>query len=125
MLKIKFERYWNDYRRKHEIKAFADLKELEDWIFNQMQQDYTKSFVMSFPTSEAAARIRSDGPWAIEFRPVYGEEVIWIHQIEDDRGIVFSDGKFTSGYKHWSVYIQEWLSHCNDRKCKPKFNFVD
>ena len=39
MLRVRYERYWNDYRRKDEVKAFADLDELADWMFNQMQQE--------------------------------------------------------------------------------------
>lgn len=69
MYVVKFERYWNDYRRKDETKTFLGLAELENWMFGQMQQDYTKDFVMTFPTPAAAVRIKADGPWAIEFRP--------------------------------------------------------
>lgn len=126
MLKIKFERYWHDYRRKDEIKSFSNLTELEEWIFNQMQQDYTgNAGTMSFPTPEKAKRINAEGPWRIEFRPKRGEEDIWIHQIETSDGIVFSDGKFTAKRKHWSVKIQEWLIHCEARRNNPPFNFVE
>ena len=41
MYVVKFERYWNDYRRKDETKTFLGLAELENWMFGQMQQDYT------------------------------------------------------------------------------------
>lgn len=47
MYVAKFERYWNDYRRKDETKTFSGLAELENWMFGQMQQDYTKDFVMT------------------------------------------------------------------------------
>ena len=53
MYVAKFERYWNDYRRKDETKTFSGLAELENWMFGQMQQDYTKDFVMTFPTPAA------------------------------------------------------------------------
>lgn len=96
MYVVKFERYWNDYRRKDETKTFLGLAELENWMFGQMQQDYTKDFVMTFPTPAAAVRIKADGPWAIEFRPKWGEENIWVHLIENGAGIIFSDGKFTA-----------------------------
>ncbi|MFR2635578.1 hypothetical protein [Neglectibacter timonensis] len=61
MYVAKFERYWNDYRRKGETKTFSGLAELENWMFGQMQQDYTKDFVMTFPTPAAAVRIKADG----------------------------------------------------------------
>lgn len=124
MYVAKFERYWNDYRRKDETKTFSGLAELENWMFGQMQQDYTKDFVMTFPTPAAAVRIKADGPWAIEFRPKWGDENIWIHLIENDAGIIFSDGKFTAGLKHWTREVQEWLTHCEERRKSPKFNFA-
>ncbi len=126
MIKIKYERYWNDFIRKSEVKSFSDLDELEEWIFGQMQQDYTKNqFVMSFPTPEKEKRIQANGPWRIEFTPKYGEESIWIYQIESCNGIIFSDGRFTAGQKHWSKEIREWLTHCDKRRQQPKFNFYD
>ena len=95
MLRVEYERYWNDFHRRNEVKHFVDLNELAEWMFGQMQQDYTEG--MSFPTPEKASQIGKSGPWAIELRPVWGEENIWIHQIENSCGIIFSDGKFTSG----------------------------
>lgn len=122
-MKVKYERYWNDYRRRDEVQSFADLDELANWMFGQMQQDYEKG--MSFPTPEKAARINESGPWSIEVRPVRGEEHIWIHMIENNAGIIFLDGKFTSGQKHWSKSVQEWLVQCEERTKAPKFIFVE
>lgn len=125
MLRVRYERYWNDYRRKDEVKTFADLDELADWMFNQMQQDYTNQSTMSFPTPKKVASIGETGPWTIEFRPVWGEEIIWIHQIESNDGIIFSDGRFTSRQKHWSKSVQDWLIRCEQRRRQPKFNFAE
>lgn len=125
MIEVKYERYWNDFYRKSETKHFPSLRELEEWIFGQMQQDYTeKQFVMSFPTPKAAERISVRGPWSIEFKPVWGEETFWIHQISDG-SIIFSDGKFTAGQKYWNKEVQDWLVHCDERQHHPKFNFAD
>lgn len=120
MIKVRYEEYHNDYFRRNHEETFSSLTELEDWIFGQMQQDYTKSCGMYFPTgkhSKEASRI--------SFTPVCGGCSIWIHQIEDYRGIIFSDGTFTSGQKHWSKDIREWLVHCDERQHAPKFTFVD
>ena len=122
---VKYERYWNDYHRKDETKTFLNLAELENWIFNQMQQDYTKDFVMSFPTPKKASRIKATGPWSIEFHPTWGEENIYIHKIENSTGIIFSDGRFTSGLKHWTHEVQEWSTHCEEHRKNPKFNFAE
>lgn len=123
MLRVKYERYWNDLHRRDEVKSFEDLNELAEWMFGQIQQDYNEA--MFFPTPEKAGRIGESGPWAIELRPVWGEEQVWIHQIENGCGIIFSDGKFTSRQKHWSKAVQEWLVQCEERRRRPKFNFVD
>lgn len=126
MIKIKYERYWNDFIRKSEEKTFFGLEDLADWIFGQMQQDYTKDFVMSFPTPAKLKRIgEADGPYRIEFKPVRGGESIWIYLIQDTNGILFSDGRFTSGKKHWSRTVQEWCIACDKRQHAPTFNFVD
>ena len=125
MLRVKYERYLNDYFRKDETKSFADLTALENWMFDQMQQDYSgDEGAMSFPTPKKAARIHADGPWGIELRPVYGEAQIWIHQIESDAGIIFTDGRFTSRRKYWTDEVQDWLVHCEQRRKNPQFNFV-
>lgn len=125
MIKIKFERYWNDFTRKNEVQSFSSLDALADWMFGQMQRDYTKDFAMSFPTPEKAKRIGETGPWRIEFQPQFGGESIWIYLIENSSGIIFSDGRFTSGQKHWSAEVQQWLAACEERRRGPKFNFVD
>ncbi len=36
MIKVKYERYWNDFKRTSEVKSFSNLCELENWIFSQM-----------------------------------------------------------------------------------------
>ena len=48
MLKVKIERYLNDFCRKDETKSFDDLIKLEDWMFGQMQQKHSEG--MRFPT---------------------------------------------------------------------------
>lgn len=125
MIHVKYERYWNDYRRKDEVKSFASLQELEEWIFGRMQQNYTKNNIaMFFPTPKALERIGADGPCYIEFRPVLGEDIWYIHQIESANGIIFSDGRFTAGQKHWTKEVQGWLEHCMERRDAPKFDFA-
>ena len=124
-MKVIFEKYTNDYNRKSETKTFTSLTELENWIFGQMQQDYSRNrYAMWFPLPESVKKYKRDGPGSIEFRPCYGGEDIWIHQIESNDGIIFSDGRFTSGQKHWTIDVQNWLVHCEQRRKNPKFNFA-
>lgn len=125
MIKVKYERYWNDTIRKNEEKTFPDLGALADWIFGQIQQDYADPHAMSFPTPEKFDGTGTDGPGRIQFRPAYGRELFWIHLIRNDDGIIFSDGTHTSGQKHWNAQVKEWLAACDRRRRNPEFDFVD
>ena len=120
MLRIYYEEYYNDYHRKDLNRSFSTLKELENWIFGQMQQDYSDKengwTKMYFPRKE---------PTQFEFTPKRGGPSIWIHRIDNEHGIVFSDGRFTGGKKHWSSEIRQWLKQCHERQYNPHFNFVD
>lgn len=64
------------------------------------------------------------GPWAIKFQPIPGETTISIHQIESSEGIIFSDGRRTAGRKYWTDEVQAWLTHCEQRRRVPQFNFA-
>ena len=41
MITAKIVKYYNDYNQKAFDKTFENLDELADWIFDQMQLDYT------------------------------------------------------------------------------------
>lgn len=116
---VKYELYTNDFlRRNQEILVFS-LKELENRIFEKIEFDYTKKenrHKIFFPT---------ECPSTIVIDPAITHPLIWIHQIEDVKGIIFSDGTYTAGQKHWSKEVKEWLKHCKNRIENPKFNFVD
>lgn len=117
MISIRYEEYYNDFKRKNYEKRFKDLEELEEWIFGQMRQDYSKElYIMYFPRKEASS---------IDFIPFCGGPSIFIHQIENEEGILLSDGEFTSGQKHMSHKIKEWCEHCEERRKAPKFKFVE
>ena len=123
MLKIKYEQISpvNDNFNKHLERSFVSLETLENWIFDQMSQDYTgNSRAISFPNPKSP-----NGPSCISFTPTYGGERYLIHQIENGIGIMFSDGTHTAGQKHWSKDVQTWLTHCEERRQNPTFNFVD
>ena len=113
MYTVKYEEYVNDFTRRTYSKQFGSLKSIEDWIFDQMQQSYER---MWFPTKE---------PYRIEFTPTYGGPNIWIYMITSERGIEFTEGRFTDGQKHWSNSVRDWLVGCNKRKKAPQFVFAE
>lgn len=89
MITAKIVKYYNDYNQKAFDKTFENLDELADWIFDQMQIDYTKKpgcDFLTFPTNRF-------GKWyEISVRPNYGGYVYWIHEIDSENGIIFSSG---------------------------------
>ena len=52
MIKVSYERYWNDFIRKSEEKDFPNLATLAEWIFGQMQQGFTQDFVYTLHARE-------------------------------------------------------------------------
>lgn len=128
MVTVCYDEYYSDVRNTFMEKDFQDLHDVEEWMFSQMREDYSDKengkFVMSFPTPEKCKEIKADGPWAIEFVPIYNGPTYRIHQIKDGNGIIFSDGKYTANRRHWSKNVQRWLAGCESRQYSPVFNFV-
>ena len=128
MINIDYEVYVNDNLKRYKTARMENLKELEDWIFKQMHQDYSDKregrWCMNFPTPEHVKSTHSDGPYAIHFRPDEGGASIYIYLISNKDGIIFSDGRATAHQKLWTKEVQDWLLHCDERQYAPKFNFV-
>lgn len=126
MVTVYYEKYWNDYCRKQEVKSFQSLEDVADWIFNSMQRDYTgDSFAISFPTPEKAERIHDDAPWSIEFTPELGGPHFWVHKMMEAGKIIFTDGRMTANQKHWSQVVRDWCRSCEERRKAPKFDFAE
>lgn len=125
MIRIKYERYWNDLRRENNLtKTFYGLKELEDWLFNNAQfSTIYKKIDVYFPVTEPTSWKSNPEPSRIESTDNDGWST-WVHVIENDNGIIFSDGKYTAWQKHWNDEVKAWLKHCGERATKPRFNFV-
>lgn len=107
MITAKIVKYYNDYNQTAFNKTFENLDELADWIFDQMQLDYTKKpgcDYLTFPTNKY-------GKWyEISVHPYYGGYTYWIHQINSETGIIFRVGnilpekisaqkRFRNGYR--------------------------
>lgn len=126
MVTVYYEKYWNDFCRKQEAKSFRSLEEVADWIFNSMQRDYTgDSVAICFPTPEKAERIHSEAPWSIEFTPERGGPCLWVHKMTEGGKIIFTDGKMTTGQRHWSNEVRNWCQSCEERRKAPKFDFAE
>lgn len=122
MIEIKIERYVTGSARTYLKKQFRDLDELERWIFDQMWERYSNAMYFPTPTDKWNENCF---PKAIEFCPIGGETVFYIHLIQNENGILFSDGICTFGKRHCSKNVQEWLIRCKDLAENPVFNFIE
>ena len=121
MYLVKYEEYHNDYNRRNHEKTFCSLDDIANWMFGTMQRDPKRNMYIPVPDE----RYTSGGLCRIEMRPAYGGGCIWIHLINSDRGIEFTDGQLTSGKKHWSKAVQAWLIGCKERQEKPVYKFEE
>lgn len=121
MYLVKYEEYYNDYSRRFYEKEFVSLDAVANWMFGMMKRDPAENMYIPVPNNG----LPSKGIGRIEMRPVYGMGTIWIHMISSGRGIEFTDGQFTSGQKHWSQSVQEWLISCRERQLKPVYTFAE
>lgn len=109
MYTLKYELYNCDYLRKHEQKNFGSLSAMKSWIHeNTIEDGYHKWLP------------RKDAIGAIEFGTKDRKFDMWIHEIDSDEGILFTDGKYTGQQKHMSDRIVEWVSGLRQRN----YNFV-
>lgn len=122
MIRVKYEKYYNDYRNSYETKGFGSLEELADWLFGMVKGEYKRSMWFTDPNNDHMfdGKLRLDGSC---IKSNDGEWVYWIEQIEKDGVIIYSTGKFTNGICHWNDEIKQWIADCRERMNKPTFNF--
>lgn len=122
MIKVKYHKYYNDYRNSYETKTFSSLDELADWMFGMVKGKYEYKIWFADPDSNYMFenKLRLDGSCIKSNDGVY---TYWIEQIEKDDKIIYSTGRFTNGICHWNDEIKGWLRVCRERMNNPQFNF--
>ncbi len=118
MLIVKYEEHRNDYDRRHIEKVFKSLSDLEEWLFGLMRWEYKGH--MWFNINYKGEVVYEH----IEVHPAQGPLRYWVHQIEQDGKIIFSDGMHTNNQKFASKAVKEWFLHCKNRVNQPTFNFA-
>ncbi len=114
MLKVRIEEYHNDNNFKHQVQTFTSFDALKQWVLGVMHVSCLKDWI-SFSYNPIFFRMQPDGPgWSYK-----------IHLIEDQDGIIFSDGQHTSGQRHIADYVKRWLDDFKQELEAPKFNFVN
>ncbi len=114
-LKVTFDYSNSDCYKE---KNFNSLVELAQWLFEQ------SGYKKIIPPGEILKRDQ-DG---IVFE--CDDKTIAIIYIEDPRGILFSNGACTSGVKHCSEEINNWVEHFSEhiddlREIKKEIHLVE
>ena len=121
MIKVSYEEYINDYNRTYKTQAFYNLSEFVDWFFGKCKGKYNKDISVPDPDSD----IWRDGPSCMEVRAMWTEgRTYWIHMIQRDGGIIYTDGIMTNHQTHWNDETKELCRQMRKRRDKPMFNFI-
>lgn len=121
------EYYGNDYTRKNFEMRFGSLNEIFEFM-KKISKNFNSNWSNYFPTPNGIPHgTDSKYDWVSRIS-CHNEEdrtfhSYWIHQIESENGIIFSDGKYTKNEKFCSKKVEEWLVECDKKQkaSKPKF----
>lgn len=121
MIKIYYQ-FSKEHSSIKRLKEVYDFEELEEFIFKTATAGRTddKKY-MDIPTSK-------DYIHSINFWTGYDKGQCYIHKIENDKGIIFSDGTYTSNQKFISDGFLKFCNDCNYKainKIPPTYNFVN
>lgn len=64
MYTVKYEKYYNDYRKSQEVKTFRSLEEVADWLFGMVRGEYSKSVLFFVDLDNTWSRIERLDPSA-------------------------------------------------------------
>lgn len=122
MIKVRYEKYYNDYITKYETITLFSLNDLANWMFAKTTGEYKRHMYFADPNQnhEFCGKLKLDSSSIHTSDDCY---IYWIHQIEKDGAIIYSTGKFTNGICHWNEEVKQWLLDCRKRMNNPKFNF--
>lgn len=128
MITVRYERYWNDYRKYDERQTFYSLEGVADWFFGMCRGSYKDGMYFTNPDKTYPYHKRDCDKLdssSISIHSIATSDGYSYHidQIEIDGVIVYSDGKFTNGIRHWNETIKQWLRDCRARQSNPQFNF--
>ena len=114
MITVKYEEYHNDNNLFHYKKDFANLDHFEIWMKDQMHVGEIDKWIR-FNPDLGYLTMQPDGPgWSYH-----------IHQIEDNDGIIFSDGYYTARQTHVADCVKKWMNDLKIKLKTPTYNFVN
>lgn len=124
MIKVRYEKYYNDYNKTQEVKTFSSLNEMSDWFFGLVQGEYKDHMYFVNPDNGNHNRNGKLNLNKSSLQARDGKYHYWIEQVEKNGAIIYSCGTFTNGICHWNEEMKQWLRDCRERVERPKFNFA-
>ena len=101
-------------------KTYKTLKEAKDWLigFAEVKRfSFDNELNIDIPnpdSDEKPHRILCEN----------GHKFICINKIENEKGIIFSNGVTTGGQKHWNDEAKDFCRMLIESKKRPVYNFV-
>ncbi len=127
MYTITYELYGNDYTRKEYLKkSFNQVEDLHEWIVENAIINIGCKYEdkVFYPYGTYSGRISFKTQKLNQFMG-YRHCDCWIHKIESDRGIEFTDGAYTQGQKHKSELFNKLFDQWYKEDSQPKvYNFA-
>ena len=121
MYTVRYQKYYNDYRKTQEVAKFSSMKEIADWLFGMVRGEYRKSSLDFVDLDRYRIEDFSVGCSCIKSGD--GDWTYYIEQIEKDGAIIYSNGISTNGILYCNEEVKQWLKDCRERKANPQFNF--
>ena len=107
MYTIKGEHYYNDYTSTKLEKRFSSLEDIYEWMKNT-SDNFSGALTFIPNVEKSIGRITINDSYKRGY-------VYFIKQIENENGIVYSDGTLTNGKEFCAAAIKRWVMSCRER----------
>lgn len=117
MIKITYENHYNYiYKEQCLTMSFQSLEEFKEWLKSNIVGNINTSDYLWWPHRKNDCFISYS---------IRGKGNCYINLIENEKGIIFSDGKYTSNKTHMSNQFFEWCQEQIKEQEMTQYNFVD
>lgn len=123
MYTIYGEKYFNDFTRKNVRMSFRSLEEIYDYM-KKISYNFVDKYGNYFPVPNGDSY-----NWCGRISCTDKEDSLyrdfWIYKIENENGILYSNGHYTDGKKFCAKSIENWFVDCRNKIENKKFTFVE
>ena len=116
MIKVTYEYYYNDYTRQQNIRqSFSSLNSFKEWIETKAVGDVHSDKVIWWPHYKESDTFKFN---------VNNGWICNIRMIENNEGIIFTDGFYTQHRRHSSQEFYEWCQEQIHQQKQAVVRFV-